>query len=261
MSNHSNDTWSASLYSKFEAERNRPIHDLLNRIQKTDVKTAADVGCGPGNSTELLRQKFPNAKIIGMDSSDNMIEAARKRLPNIRFDVADIATWENDGPFDVILSNAVLQWVPDHTDIFPALLERLNSGGTLAVQMPDNFAEPTHRLMRQVAANGPWAEKLTAAPKRLDRQPAEWYFNLLHSTVSSLDIWRTTYFHPIRSGAAGVVEMVKSTGLRPYLDALDPDEQQAFLEEYQQQLAKEYTAQPDGTVLLPYPRLFIVAVK
>ncbi|TWR26192.1 trans-aconitate 2-methyltransferase [Mucilaginibacter achroorhodeus] len=261
MSNHSSDTWSADLYSKYEAERNRPIYDLLNRIQTNAIKIAADVGCGPGNSTELLKQKFPDAKIIGMDSSANMIEAARKRLPEVQFDIADVATWENKGLFDVILSNAVLQWVPDHATILPALLNRLNPGGTLAIQVPDNFAEPTHRLMRHVAANGPWAEKLTAAPKRLDRQSPDWYFSLLHDKVESVDIWRTTYFHPIKTGAAGIVEMVKSTGLRPYLDVLEAGEQQDFLEEYQQQIAKEYPAQADGTVLLPYPRLFIVAMR
>ncbi|MCJ8210169.1 trans-aconitate 2-methyltransferase [Mucilaginibacter sp. RS28] len=255
------DTWSADLYRKYEAERNRPVVDLLNRIITTEVKSAADIGCGPGNSTQLLQEKFPKATVVGMDSSPNMIEAARKRLPDIAFEVADVANWQNSTSFDVILSNAVLQWVPNHHTLIPNLLEKINAGGTLAIQMPDNFAEPTHRLMREVAASGHWAKQLTDAPKRLDRQPADWYFNLLYPRVSALDIWRTTYFHPIKNGAEGIVEMVKSTGLRPYLDTLAPKDQDLFLEAYQAEISKAYKAQSDGTVLLPYPRLFIIAVK
>lgn len=127
--------------------------------------------------------------------------------------------------------------------------------------MPDNFNEPTHRIMRDIASRGEWAKRLVNAQKRLDRKPAEWYFDLLHGQVAELDIWRTTYYHPIRSGAAGIVEMVKSTGLRPYLDVLGVDEQEAFISQYTAEVTKAYPAQPDGAVLLPYPRLFIVAKK
>lgn len=125
MSGIEKDTWSAALYSKFEKERNQPVYDLLNRVPKDDIKTAADVGCGPGNSTEILQQQYPTARLTGMDSSANMIATARERLPQVHFDMADIADWNNNGPFDLILSNAVLQWVPNHEQIIPGLLSRL----------------------------------------------------------------------------------------------------------------------------------------
>lgn len=252
-------SWSSQQYSKFEAERNRPIFDLLAHIPTQEVRTAADIGCGPGNSTELLLNKYPQAHITGMDSSENMVEAARKRLPQLQFEVADIGNWTNNGPFDVILANAALQWVPDHVSLFPNLIGKLNKGGTLAVQMPDNFEEPAHRLMRETAKNGPWASKLANAHLRIDRQSAEWYFGTFRNEVSKLDIWRTVYHHPLQGGAGAVVEWFKGTGLRPFLQPLSEDEQKEFLAQYEEAIGKAYTIFPDGTVLLPFPRLFILA--
>ncbi|MFD1141017.1 trans-aconitate 2-methyltransferase [Larkinella insperata] len=253
--------WSAHQYTRFETERNRPIQDLLARIPSISVRTAADLGCGPGNSTELLQQRFPEAVITGMDNSPDMIEAARQRLPAIQFEVSDIATWSNPGLFDVILANAALQWVPHHEAVLPLLLNKLAPGGSLAIQMPDNFDEPAHRLMRETAAAGPWAEKLKGAVSRQERQPAEWYFSLLQHQVHALDIWRTTYYHPLAGGAGAVVEWFKGTGLRPYLAPLTKLEQQIFLEQYEHALALEYPVLSDGTVLLPFPRLFLVATR
>lgn len=254
-------SWSARQYSKFETERNRPIYDLLARIPAATVRTAVDIGCGPGNSTELLRDRFSDAVVSGMDSSPDMINAARKRLPALQFDVADIATWTDKGPFDLLFANAALQWVPDHESLFPKLLQQLTPGGTLAVQMPDNADEPAHRLMREIADQGTWSEKLASAKSRLERHGADWYYRLLRDNVRELDIWRTTYYHPLSGGAAAVVEWFKGTGLRPYLDPLSEEEQGAFLEQYQREIALAYPAFSDGTVLLPFPRLFIVAVR
>ena len=148
-------TWSAAQYLKFEHERTRPVRDLVQRIPNAEVLSAADIGCGPGNSTEVLRERYPQARIVGLDSSTDMIEAARKRLPDIAFEVADIREWRPKAPLDVILANAVLQWIPDHETLFPALIAKLKPGGALAVQMPDNLDEPSHRLMREVASDGP----------------------------------------------------------------------------------------------------------
>jgi trans-aconitate 2-methyltransferase len=254
-------SWSAEQYSKFENERNRPVLDLLAHIPTNIVTTAVDIGCGPGNSTELLRDKYPLAQITGMDNSVEMIEAARKRLPDIQFELADISTWEASGPFNIILANAALQWVPDHARLFPSLISKLSEGGTLAVQMPDNFDEPSHRLMRKTATDGPWKDKLTAASKRVARETADWYYQELRNKVSNLDIWRTTYYHPLAGGVDAIVEWFKGTGLQPYLNPLNNNERFEFIKKYKEELVESYQVYADGMVLLPFPRLFIVATR
>ncbi len=255
------DAWSASQYTKFENERNRPITDLLSHISLHGVNKAIDIGCGPGNSTQLLQAKFPAATVSGIDSSADMIAAAKKRMPDVAFDVADITHWNDNEFYDLIFANAVLQWVPDHVSLFPKFISKLNKGGTLAVQMPDNFEEPTHRLMREIAAEGLWKDKLLKASKRVAREGAEWYYTNLKDKVTTLDIWRTTYFHPLQGGAKAIVEWLKGTGLRPYLNALNDSEQLQFINKYEEELSKAYHIFDDGTVLLPFPRLFIIAVR
>jgi trans-aconitate 2-methyltransferase len=252
--------WSAAQYSRFEAERNRPIHDLLAQITVREAHSAADLGCGPGNSTELLRSRFPDALIVGVDSDPEMIAAARRRLPGTEFVQADIAGWPHPGPFDVILANASLQWVPDHKTLFPRLLAKLSPGGSLAVQMPDNLDEPAHQLMREIAADGPWAPKLlTAAAARAERKSAGWYYALLKDSAETVDVWQTTYTHALTGGADAVVEWFKGTGLRPFLAPLDDAERTAFLDRYRVSIGRAYPPLRDGTVLLPFPRLFILA--
>jgi trans-aconitate 2-methyltransferase len=254
-------TWSAAQYVKFEQERTRPVHDLVARIPNAEIVRAADIGCGPGNSTEVLRERYPKARIIGLDSSPDMIEAARKRLPDIAFEVADIREWRPKEPLDVILANAVLQWIPDHETLFPALMAKLGPDGALAVQVPDNLDEPSHRLMGEVASNGPWAAKLkNATCARTERHLADWYFRLLRPHASRVDVWRTIYFHPL-AGARAILEWLKGTGLRPFLDPLKESERQGFLARYQVAIANAYPAEADGTVLLPFPRLFVVAMR
>ncbi len=253
-------SWSAAQYVKFEEERTRPVRDLVQSIPDHGVERAADIGCGPGNSTEVLRERYPGAEIVGIDSSPDMIDAARKRLPDVGFKIADIAGWDETG-FDVILANAVIQWIPDHEALLTALIGRLAPGGSLAVQTPDNLDEPSHRLMREVAAHGPWAGKLArAADARAERKGADWYFRLLRAHAPRVDIWRATYFHPL-AGARAIVEWVKGTGLRPFLDPLDASEREAYLAHYEAAVAEAYPAEPDGTVLLPFPRLFFVATR
>ncbi len=251
-------SWSPAQYVKFEEERTRPVRDLVSRIPNADARRAADIGCGPGNSTEILRERYPKAEIVGLDSSPDMIEAAGKRLPDVSFEVADIVGWYGEG-FDVILANAVFQWIPDHETLLPGLVAKLAAGGSLAVQMPDNLDEPSHRLMREVAADGPWAGKL-ASKARAARREADWYFRLLRPHAPRVDVWRTTYFHPL-AGARAVVEWVKGTGLRPFIEPLDPAEREAYLARYEAAIARAYPAEADGTVLLPFPRLFFVATR
>lgn len=253
-------SWSAQQYTRFELERTRPVRDLVAAIDSEPVRVAVDLGCGPGNSTEVLAQRFATAQITGIDNAEDMLAAARQRLPQVSFELADIGNWAPDARVDVILANASLQWVPDHQQLYPRLVSRLNSGGTLAVQTPDNLEEPAHRLLREVAAQGPWAQKLSgfALPPRHD---AAFYYRLLKPECRQVDVWRTTYHHALAGGAAAVVEWFKGSALRPYLARLQADEQHAFVAHYQAAVGKAYGQLDDGTVLLPFPRLFVVATR
>lgn len=250
----------SAQYTQFENERTRPVMDLLAAVPRTAIRTAIDLGCGPGNSTQALAARAPGAEIRGLDTSSDMIEAARKRLPDVRFDIADLTNWDEPASYDLILSNATLQWLPAHETLFPRLVGKLTVGGHLAVQMPDNLDEPAHRLMREIAEAGSWAGKLKGAG-RTERFDARRYYALLSPLCSRVDVWRTTYYHPLRGGADAVVEWFKGSGLRPFLAALDDEERKDFLARYRAGVAAEYPALEDGTVLLPFPRLFIVATR
>jgi trans-aconitate 2-methyltransferase len=270
-------SWSASQYRTFEDERTRPVRDLLAAVPAMEARSVIDLGCGPGNSTEVLAARFPGAAVQGIDSSADMIEAARERLPQVQFTKRSVEEWaaarsdaarsgatgsDATGTFDVILANAVFQWLPNHDVLFPALAARLPAGGALAVQMPDTLDVPAHRLMRDIAADGPWARTLAAASAaRTAIGTADWYYTLLRASCARVDIWRTTYHHPLAGGAAAIVEWFKGSGLRPFLEPLDAASRAAYLERYTAALAREYPARADGSVLLPFPRLFMVAVR
>lgn len=245
--------WNPSLYLQFASERTRPAAELLARISHPDARYIADLGCGPGNSTALLRSAWPQAQIVGVDSSAAMLEKARKALPDCQFQEADISRWTPAHPLDVLYANASLQWVPDHATLMPRLASLLAPGGVLAVQMPDNWQEPSHVLMRQVG------QELGLTPR--DREPlsgAQAYYDMLSSRGCEVDIWRTTYFHPMASHQA-IVDWLSATGLRPWLQDLAPARQQAFLQRYLQLLEEHYPRQQNGQILLAFPRLFIVA--
>jgi len=254
-------SWSAKQYTAFENERTRPVRDLLSAVPTMTARRAVDAGCGPGNSTEVLAAFFPGAEIAGFDSSADMIEAARKRLPKIKFEIADVGSWRDPGPFDVILANAVFQWVPDHARLFPRLIEKLAPGGSLAVQMPDNLNETAHRLMREVAADGPWAGKLAkVSGARTPIESAAWYYGLLRPLCARVEVWRTTYFHSL-ANAEAIVEWFKGSGLRPFLAPLDEDERKRYLDRYLALIADAFPPFRDGSVLLPFPRQFLVATR
>ncbi|POA19581.1 trans-aconitate 2-methyltransferase [Pseudomonas sp. FW300-N1A1] len=255
-------SWSAKQYVAFEDERTRPARDLLAAIPNRDARSVIDIGCGPGNSTELLVQRFADASVRGIDSSADMIESARKRLPSVRFDTTDIATWNEPGPFDVIFANAVLQWLPDHATLLPSLVAKLAPGGSLAIQMPDNLEQPAHRMMREVAANGPWAGKLAdIAGQRTTLDDATTYYQMLCTCSSRVDVWRTTYHHPLAGGPAAVVEWFKGSGLRPFLEPLGEAEKHRYLAQYLEAIEPFFPELADGSVLLPFPRVFIVATR
>lgn len=252
--------WSPGQYLKFEEERTRPAAELLARVPATRPRRVLDVGCGPGNSTELLAARFPQAEIVGMDSSPEMIAAARKRLPSAEFRVADIGDYVPATAFDVIFGNAVFQWVPDHLAVLARLLATCPPGGSLAIQVPDNRNEPTHMLMAAVARSGPWREKFLE-PIRRDAIPApSQYYDRLKPLAASVDVWHTTYYH-VLAGPQAIVDWVMSTGLRPWLDRLDDGEREAYLAAYLERIAESYPPLVDGRVMLRFPRLFVVAVR
>jgi trans-aconitate 2-methyltransferase len=255
-------SWSSAQYLTFEAERTRPVRDLVQAVPTQSVASAVDLGCGPANSTEVIATHWPNAALQGIDNSADMVAAARKRMPAHSFTLADLSDWQDEGPFDLILSNAVLHWVPDHESLLPRLARRLTPRGTLAIQMPDNIDEPAHRLMRDIAAQPEFAAKLSdLGGTRTKVESPAWYFALLAAHCSHIDIWRTTYHHVLEGGPDAVVEWFKGSGLRPFLSPLDPAEQAEFLRRYRDGIAREYETLPSGATLLPFPRLFIIAVR
>lgn len=251
--------WNPALYSRYEDERTRPAHELLARVPLASARHVVDLGCGPGNSTELLLRRFPDARVTGVDNSQAMLESARQRLPGVAFVLDDIASWRPDSAPDLIYANASLQWVPGHEALFKRLLAALAPGGVLAVQMPDNLDEPSHRLMREVAAQPAYAQAIDdAARLREPRHPIGAYYDWLAGEADPVDAWHTVYQHRMDSAEA-IVEWVSATGLRPFVDPLPPDLRAAYLADYGQRIAAAYAPRSDGRRLLAFPRLFLVA--
>jgi trans-aconitate 2-methyltransferase len=253
--------WSAEQYLKFEDERTRPSRDLLAQIPLVEARKIVDIGCGPGNSTELLAKRWPNAKIIGIDTSADMLRQARARLPQQTFIEANVAHWAPPDNVDVLFGNAIFQWVPGHLKQLQRLLAGLAPGGVLAVQVPDSLNEPAHLLMREVAALDRWRDQLSEKARVRDELPPPGgYYDALRPLCTRLELWHTIYYH-VLDNAEAVVEWVKGTGLRPFLDLLEPSEVKQFLSVYTERVAAIYPVQADGKVIFRFPRMFIVAVK
>ena len=265
--------WNPSLYLKFEDDRTRPARDLLAQVPLQQPRTVIDLGCGPGNSTELLIQRFPNAQVTGLDSSPDMLQQARQRLPNCAFLEADLASWTPPPQADLLFSNAVFHWVPDHPHVLQRFIDALPPGGVLAVQMPDNTREPSHLLMQEVAKKGPWVQhpELHAAlhaalhaplaeAMRADLPAPEFYYDLLKPSCSRLDIWHAVYNHVV-DGPAAIVEWFKSTALRPFISGMTSELAAEYLAAYTAEIARHYPMRADGKVLLRFPRIFLVATR
>ena len=254
-------TWNPALYRRYEDERTRPAAELLARVPLDAAARVVDLGCGPGNSTELLVRRFPQAQVTGTDNSEAMLVSGRERLPQVRFELSDIATWAPEVAPDLIYANAALQWVPEHEALVPRLFAALAPGGVLAIQMPDNRAEPTHRLMRELAAEAPWKAPIGDYTRlRTELLSIGAYYDLLAPLAAEVDVWHTIYQHRMDSAAA-IVEWVRATGLRPFIDPLSPELRASYLAEYERRIDAAYPVRTDGRRLLAFPRMFIVARK
>jgi trans-aconitate 2-methyltransferase len=247
-------TWNADQYLKFGEDRIRPCHDLLNRIASQGVRRIVDLGCGPGNSTAVAAARWPAAEIAGLDNSSAMIDVARKDQPHRRWIFEDISSWVSNAQdrFDLVFSNAALQWVPDHAALFPRLLDRVDAGGALAVQIPADFNALPHRLMRELSPAG------IQAKEWYSHEPS-FYYDVLSGQAKSVDIWETIYQH-VLANADDIVEWYKGSGLRPFLEAMPGEtERDRFMTEYRTKIRDAYPSRADGKVLFPFRRLFIVA--
>jgi len=251
--------WDPKTYLSFGAERTRPAAELLARVPLETPSRVADLGCGPGNSTALLRARWPKAEIDGIDSSAEMLKEARASGLDVRLLEADIARWEPESPYDVIYSNAALQWLGNHDTLFPRLLTFLRPGGVLAVQVPRNSDELCDRIIRQAAGDPRWAVKMQGVRDFWNVGPPETYYDLLAGQTRSVDLWETRYFH-VLEGDDAVFRWSMGTGLRPFASALDEPLRVEFLEQCRRLLDAAYPMRPNGKTIHRFLRLFLVAV-
>jgi len=249
--------WDPKTYLAYGEERTRPAADLLARVPVDRPERVADLGCGPGNSTALLRSRWPDCKIDAIDFAPEMLDDARASGVNARFIEADIANWQPEAQYDVIYSNAALQWLSGHEKLLPRLLSFVKPGGALAVQVPRNFDELCHRLIRQAVADPRWKSELTEVRDWWNVLEPEAYFDLLSPLARAVDLWETRYFH-ILEGKDPIFHWMLGTGLRPFAAALKSPLKEAFLEHYRGLLAAAYPPRAGGETIHRFLRLFFV---
>ncbi|MDI2019677.1 trans-aconitate 2-methyltransferase [Paenarthrobacter nicotinovorans] len=255
--------WNPSKYAEFGSHRDRPFHDLVARIQAAKPGHVVDLGCGPGNMTATLADRWPAAHVVGIDSSQEMLAKAASltgHYSGLSFNQGDIAEWMPDNDVDVVVTNAALQWVPGHQEMLAAWLEALRPGAWFALQVPGNFSSPSHALMRELAGSPRWRTRLDGVLRHDDAvgSPAD-YLGIMLDAGCSADAWETTY-QQVLTGEDPVLEWVRGTGLRPVLSALPAPEADAFEKEYAAMLRQAYPSTAHGTVF-PFRRIFAVARK
>ncbi len=251
-------SWDPRSYLAFSEARGRPAADLMARITRTAPARIFDLGCGAGNITRLLADRWPRARVTGVDSSATMLAEARANGPDIRWVHQDIAAWTPDEAADLIFSNAALHWLDGHETLFARLIGCLNAGGELAVQMPRNAHAPSHRAIAEIAADPRWKNRVFPLLREAPVHAPGVYIDILSALTSSLDVWETTYWHML-DGDNPVVEWTKGTVLRPFLEVLAENDRQGFLGAYAERIAEAYPPRFDGKTLFPFRRLFIVA--
>jgi trans-aconitate 2-methyltransferase len=252
--------WDPTQYLKFAGERLRPALDLLARVPADAPKSVVDLGCGAGNLAPMLLQRWPQAKLLGVDSSPQMLARARADFPQADFVQADFATWRPAQPVDVLYSNAALHWLDGHETLFPALLQTVAPDGWMAVQMPRNFAAPSHICVIETIEQGPWRARLEPLLRRRPVGTPQEYSRLLQGRVASLDIWEIEYLQVLK-GENPVAEFVKGSWLKQFLDRLEEPERGRFEADYRTRVRAAYPAEADGRTLFPFRRLFILAQR
>ncbi len=251
--------WNSTQYLKFESERTQPAIDLVNRINLKSPKKVIDIGCGPGNSTQVLAKKYPNAYILGVDNSENMIAAAKKNNPSLDFCICDISHELSllDHDFDIVFSNACIQWVPHHKQLLKGLLGLLNKDGILAVQIPMNDNEPIHQIIGEVCSSQKWQEYFPN-PRIFHTLTQGEYFDVLSEISENFYLWETIYYHVMKSHH-DILEWYRGTGLRPYLSALSDDKKAEFEDDIMNNIIQSYLKQNNGEIIFRFPRFFFMA--
>jgi trans-aconitate 2-methyltransferase len=253
--------WNPDLYLKFNKERIQPTIDLVSRIDLDEPGKIVDIGCGPGNSTQILAQRWPNAAITGIDNSPAMIEKAKKDFPNQSWKLLDAGKDALDEQFDLVFSNAAIQWMPEHAQLFERFYGSLNKHGWLAVQLPLFWDMPLGQAIRRVAQNSRWSTAVAGVDELFTIHAYPYYYDLLSQRFSSIDMWETCYIH-IMDSHASILEMIRTTGLKPYLDKLeDENDRKEFEALVLDEITKDYPLQANGRVLFPFDRLFFTAQK
>ena len=250
--------WNPRQYLRFEKERTQPATDLINRIECLSVTNIIDIGCGPGNSTNLLQQRYMHADILGIDNSQNMIEAARSKYPSLKFQCLDAQTELVllKEKYDIVFSNACIQWIPNHQKLLPELYSLVKKGGVLAVQTPMNFNEPIHNIIKEVAHKKEW-KQFFQYERTVYNLKEEEYFDILGDLTDDFEMWKITYFYHMNN----YNDYCRTTGLRPYMDQLPEDKKKIFEDEIVEGVKRAYTKQHNGQIISKCPRLFFVARK
>lgn len=253
--------WDAKQYSKFKKERTLPAMDLANAINHENVKSVLDIGCGIGNSTAVLKKKFPSAKVIGADNSDDMLKSARENNPEIEFIKLDAEKELSDikEKFDVVFSNACIQWIPNHHALLKNMFALLNDGGVMAVQIPQQSKHPVHKIICKTVQSEKWCDKFSYR-RSYNNLSEEEYFDLLSEFSDNFRLWEISYFFLMPSHES-IVEWYKGTGLRPYLEELNEADTAEFLSDFIIELKKIYPVQPGGNIIFKFPRLFFTVTK
>lgn len=252
--------WDPAQYLKFAGPRLRPAIDLLGHIDVEAPSLVYDLGCGAGNVTRFIAERWPEARIVGIDGSAEMLGKARADLPQLEWQQADLATWRPPRPAEIIYSNAALHWIEDHAPVFVALFQSLAPGGVFAVQIPRNFGAPSHTSMGEAARRGPWRTRLEPLLRPAPVAEPAFYFELLSPLAAKLDMWETEYLQ-VLDGEHAVKEYTKSTWLSPLLAALDEPDRSQFEAVYTAMVDTAYPRRTDGKTLFPFRRLFIIATK